>query len=107
MNKKRYVVGLPSRFVLPFLLGSSVYSPDKTKGLGPSAFRSGTDAIPLPWGFPCSPRSARRVSTGLSLLLFAAAIKHMLSFKHMILALKSIGPKSVPKLNAVLNPAGV
>lgn len=79
MNKKRYTVGLPDAFVLPFLLGSCFYSPDKTQGLGPSDFRVGTDAIPLPWGFPRSPRSARRVSTGVSLPLFAGAIKHTLS----------------------------
>lgn len=35
------------------------------------------------------------------LLLFSAAIEHMLSFKHKIVALKPIGLKSTPELNIV------
>jgi len=114
MNKKLYIVSLPNSLVLPLLLGNYTYVQNKSKNLGPSEFRFGTNAVPLVpllrgWCSIALPGagSARRVSTGTSLLLFTGAIKHMLSFKRMIVALKSIGPKSAPKLNVFLNPAGV
>lgn len=54
-----------------------------------------------------APGQQRHISTSVSLLLFTGAIKHVLSFKRMIVTLKSIGPKSAPGLNMFLNPAGV
>lgn len=60
---------------------------DLTSGLGqmPSCCEAGATSLS---------QVSKVCELQILLLLCSAAIKHMVSFKHMIVALKSIGPRS-------------